>query len=597
MDARLINTSDDDTDTANGDAHGPLPSPYTAQKDLIIDTQFNVDGAVSLASMLMSPDAQPGEYISKQRAREQSQLSVCGCVPVKPVLLVFICFLTFGSYWVYDLPGALATQLAGWFGPSYTPLMNANLYSVYSYPNIVLPFFSGILIDKYLGVRGGAFTFVSLITIGTIGFCMGVQGRLYPLALLGRFVFGLGGESLTVTQNTFVVRWFDGRYLALAFALVLAFARVGTSINFVVSPKLAASGVPISIWFGALMTVVSFVMCCLAAYTDWWADATITRQRRRYIRELPALQRAYIRQQDALHEPKSDPVTLKDLRAFGAESWMLFFICVFFYIGVLSFYTVAQDILTNTGNQYSADTADLYIAIPSFVSIVASPTFGLSIDRVGRALYWIVVASAMLCLGHIFFLLMALDVPFALAATPVPVMLWIGTAYAMGGAAVWPILSYVLEPRLCGTGYGAMTAIQNAGLALFPQLIAAIRSIHSIHGTHMEYVAAILVFIVCAGLAGTLTLLLIGIDRRSGGRLNASAAQRAQRKAEEDRLSGQGKTASEGEEDVDGVAEVDKGLLDVGDERVSMEDVDGDGVDDRDQGDGINSALDGNGIY
>ena len=589
METRLIDTGSDGSVTNGHNTHAPLPSPYTAQKDLIIDTQFNVDGAVSLASMRMSPDAQPGEYISAQRAREQSRLAVCGCVPVKPVLLVFICFLTFGSYWVYDLPGALANQLATWFGPSYTPLMNANLYSVYSYPNIVLPFFSGILIDRYLGVRGGAFTFVSLITVGTIMFCMGVQSKLYPLALVGRFVFGLGGESLTVTQNTFVVRWFDGRYLALAFALVLAFARVGTSVNFAVSPALAADGVPISVWFGALMTVVSFVMCCLAAYTDWWADATITRQRRRHIRELPTLQRAYIRQQDALHEPKSDPVTIRDIRAFGIESWMLFFITVFFYIGVLSFYTVAQDILTNTGNRYSANTADLFIAIPSFVSIVASPTFGFSIDRVGRALYWIVTASAMLCLGHVFFLLMALDVPFALAATPVPVMMWIGTAYAMGGAAVWPILSYVLEPRLCGTGYGAMTAIQNAGLALFPQIIASIRSIHSIHGTPKEYVAAILVFVACAGLAGGLTVLLIGIDRRSGGRLNATAAERAQRKADEDRLSGQGKTA-EGEV-------VDKALIDRGDEQDDMEDEDGDGVDDRDQEDGINSALDGNGMY
>ena len=595
MDARLI-------DVTNGTTtDSPLPTPYTAQKDHIISTNSHTDGAISIASMVMSPSAQPGEYISKQRSREQSQLRLCGCVPLKPVLLVFICFLTFGSYWVYDLPGALSHQLATWFGPSYTPLMNANLYSVYSYPNIILPFFSGILVDKVLGVRGGAFTFVSLVTLGTVAFCMGVQGRIYALALVGRFIFGLGGESLTVVQNTFVVRWFDGSFLALAFALVLAFARVGTSVNFVVSPKLAAgaSGVPLSIWFGALMTVVSFIMCCLAAYTDWYADATITRQRRTHIRLLPPLQRAYIRQQDALHEPKSDPITIKDIRAFGIEVWLLFLICVFFYIGVLSFYTVAQDILTNTGNRYTADTADLFIAIPSFVSIVASPTFGYSIDRVGRALYWIVTASAMLCIGHIYFLLMALDVPFALAAGPVPAMVWIGVAYAMGGAAVWPILSYVLDARLCGTGYGAMTAIQNAGLALFPQIIAAIRSTDSIHGTRMEYVAAILVFISCTGIAGGLTVLLVGIDRRSGARLNATAAQRAQRKADEDRLSGQGRVAdgAEGDGGGGGGVGVGKGLLDYGDDVVGMEDENGDGVDDRDEGDGVNSALDGNGVY
>ena len=70
----------------------------------------------------------------------------------------------------------------------------------------------------------------------------------------------------------------------------------------------------------------------------------------------------------------------------------------------------------------------------------------------GRALYWVIAASCALCVGHVMFLLMAYDVGFAVAMTPVPVMLWIGLAYAAGGAAVWPTLSYVLEPRLCGTG-------------------------------------------------------------------------------------------------------------------------------------------------
>ena len=41
-------------------------------------------------------------------------------------------------------------------------------------------------------------------------FCLGIQFKLYYLALVGRFVFGLGGESLTVAQNTYTARWFDG---------------------------------------------------------------------------------------------------------------------------------------------------------------------------------------------------------------------------------------------------------------------------------------------------------------------------------------------------------------------------------------------------
>ena len=525
----------------------------TIQKDLILDAAAFPDASLAL-SLASLPSPPLPEYVSLQRCREQTRLRLL-CLPLKPVLLVCICFLTLGSYFVYDEPGALSGQLAQWFGNGYSAAMNANLYSVYSVPNVALPFFSGIIVDRWTGVRGGAFLFIMLITVGNALFSLGVQLRLYGLALAGRFVFGLGGESLTVVQNCFVVRWFDGAHLALAFSLVLAFARVGTSVNFIISPLLALRGVPVSIWMGACMTLVSFAFCCAAAWIDFYTDSRIARERRATLRGLPAEQRRWVAAQDRAHEPKQDAVSIRDIRRFPVEAWLLFVITVFFYIGVLTFYTVAQDILTQSGRKYSAEEADLYISIPSFVSILATPAAGIAIDRRGRALYWIVAAAALLCFGHVFFLLMAYDVQWAVAATPVPVMLWIGVAYAMGGAAVWPILSYVLEPQLCGTGYGMMTAVQNAGLALFPLIIAGIRGLSSINGTPMEYVAAILVFVLCEVLALVLTLALVKKDAASGKRMNASAQERTARKAEEDRISGEGKTLPH--EDLNGTGEED----------------------------------------
>lgn len=98
-----------------------------------------------------------------------------------------------------------------------------------------------MILDKFTGVRKGAMLFCGLVALGQLIFSLGVQWKIYYLALFGRFVFGLGGENLTVAQNTFTVRWFDGKSLALAFGLVVAFSRIGTSVNFVVSPILASS--------------------------------------------------------------------------------------------------------------------------------------------------------------------------------------------------------------------------------------------------------------------------------------------------------------------------------------------------------------------
>lgn len=41
---------------------------------------------------------------------------------------------------------------------------------------------------------------------------------------------------------------------------------------------------------------------------------------------------------------------------------------------MLTFYTVASDIMQKTGYKFSPDIATLFISIPNFVSIVASPS-------------------------------------------------------------------------------------------------------------------------------------------------------------------------------------------------------------------------------
>lgn len=65
-------------------------------------------------------------------------------------MLVLACFLLFGSYYCYDNPQALRSSINRKFGIDSTDF--SLLYTVYSLPNIVLPFFGGIFIDR-IGVR------------------------------------------------------------------------------------------------------------------------------------------------------------------------------------------------------------------------------------------------------------------------------------------------------------------------------------------------------------------------------------------------------------------------------------------------------------
>lgn len=69
-------------------------------------------------------------------------------------------------------------------------------------------------------------------------------------------------------QNAYTARWFHGPYLSLAFSIVLCFSRLGSSVNFIVTPMLADSGVPASIWVGAVMCLLSFIACLVLTALD-----------------------------------------------------------------------------------------------------------------------------------------------------------------------------------------------------------------------------------------------------------------------------------------------------------------------------------------
>jgi len=55
------------------------------------------------------------------------------------IVLVGICFLTFGSYFVYDIPGSLSSYLLEGLHIDNSKL--GALYSVYSWPNTILNLF------------------------------------------------------------------------------------------------------------------------------------------------------------------------------------------------------------------------------------------------------------------------------------------------------------------------------------------------------------------------------------------------------------------------------------------------------------------------
>jgi hypothetical protein len=57
-----------------------------------------------------------------------------------------------------------------------------------------LPFFGGLLLDS-IGMKFGIILFIVISTIGQLVFYIGSVKEVFWLSLMGRVIFGLGGES------------------------------------------------------------------------------------------------------------------------------------------------------------------------------------------------------------------------------------------------------------------------------------------------------------------------------------------------------------------------------------------------------------------
>ena len=88
--------------------------------------------------------------------------------------------------------------------------------------------------DSVFGIRLGTVIFAAFIVLGQIIFSLGGLLDSFGLMQIGRFVFGIGGESLAVAQNTYAVSWFKGKELNMVFGFQVSLS-TKQILNFVAS--------------------------------------------------------------------------------------------------------------------------------------------------------------------------------------------------------------------------------------------------------------------------------------------------------------------------------------------------------------------------
>eukprot|EP00033_Pygsuia_biforma_P000257 GCRY01000319.1.p1 GENE.GCRY01000319.1~~GCRY01000319.1.p1 ORF type:complete len:470 (+),score=130.51 GCRY01000319.1:172-1581(+) len=398
-------------------------------------------------------------------------------------ILALICFATVGSYYAYDAVGALETDILD--------RMDINkfefgiLYSIYSLPNIVMVFVGGVFTDK-VGQRTASLLFSFLCVAGACIVALGPQLKIYWIMVAGRFLFGIGAESLCVCQDSMTNRHFrDSGWLAIAYGILVTVSRLGTLFTFWVEPRISdASSVTVALWVAAGVCVLSWLTTVLYTVFDRVAEKKLGL---------------------AVAEEMAEEIHISDVKTFPKTYWIVLLLCAVFYAAVMPFIAIGTDFFHESYHK-SKTTAGEINSIVIMSSIILSPIMGALVDRFGMRSICVCVGTALLLPTHIV-------MGYCHSVNPIIPMALLGAAFSLVPSALWPSVSILIQPSQVGTAFGLIYCVQNGFLSAANLSMGAIIS-------KWGYTTAMFTFFCLDCFGFILGILLVIADFTSGRKLH-----------------------------------------------------------------------------
>jgi MFS family permease len=352
------------------------------------------------------------------------------------LVLVVISVAMFGNYYVYDSIAPIADILKSELG--FTDANYGMLFSVYSLAAVIILLLGGVIIDRY-GTVKSTIIFASICTFAGI---LMVMTSNFWVMVAARFLLGLGSEPLIVAITCALAKWFKGRELGFAFGINLTIARLGSF-----SADWMPTWVPSAFtgWRGPLVIAAAIgTLCVLSAIVYGALEA---RANRRY----------------GLSEAgETDKLVLSDLFRFTKSYWWVVALCVTFYSAIFPFRGFSIKFFMEAW-ELTREVAGQYNSVLPLAAMIATPLFGLLVDKMGKRALFMVFGSFLMMPV---FLMMAYQV--APLVVPVAMM---GITFSLIPAVMWPSVAYIVDEKRLGTAYAVMTLVQQIGVMGMPMVI------------------------------------------------------------------------------------------------------------------------------
>ncbi len=361
----------------------------------------------------------------------------------------------------------------------FTDTQIGTLNAIYSLPNVFLILFGGILVDRYGAGRMATIT----AAVCFAGAILTAASASFPVMTTGRLLYGIGAETFNIATLAAVTLWFPLRHTALAMGLTLSIGRAG-SFAADISPS-ALPGIYAQGWQPPLVLAATSLA---AAATYWWFERRAGMAGR------------------GPETAASTPFAIRDLLKFPRTYWYLLVLCVLWYAAMLAFRSTFAIKYFQHAHGLTLAAAGALNSYVYLSAMFATPFFGWLCDRLDRYSGMLALGALMLPTSLLIMSSSELGLGFATVL--------IGVSYSLVPAAMWPLVSRLVDQNRFGTAIGLMWVVQNAGIAAANLIAGRLNDANGAGADNPAGYAAMMNFFTVSSLVGFAFALLLWRNTR-----------------------------------------------------------------------------------
>ncbi|KAH7476856.1 hypothetical protein PRIC1_000862 [Phytophthora ramorum] len=432
--------------------------------------------------------------------------------PHRFFLLLLMSCIPFGGHFVKNGMSSLEQLMLDDESFPISNTMYGALLSAVSVPSMFLPLLGGRLMDKS-GHRSIRF-FLAWICVGQAIFALGMQLKLYWLALFGRVFFGVGEGSVVVGARVFIASWFRHKELTFAMGVSVAVTNVSKMVA-------KATVAPIALYFGGYVQALWYgVLVCIASAITGTMVCHYTLQLKRIVKSRVVSEEAldpelhwladYADKKRRKHRWRKSHAHAKQISCENVQSFSrMFWVIAMLHVNFINVFHLFQNVSASYLYQrydYSIVKAGVVSSV-SHLFVVFAPFIGLAIDQFGGRVILIILAAILSVLAYVFMIFTEIN--------PVVSMLLISICLSFTPTILMAAIPNSVSRKSFGTAFGIVEITDAIGATFGNILMGYLRDETG------SYRVDMLMLLGMAVLTLLLALFLIFEDSRHGWVLSA----------------------------------------------------------------------------